>query len=474
MLDVVEDGLALSKLTNDWCFNLSTPQTVERTEIIGAVQAYYQALGKKAPIVLVGQSPWQLIMLKTLLQQGLDRGLEIAVNQPSKDPFAPHGARWLWRELSRTLNEQTTRNVREKLAHSMERGPLDFWSTALKTVLADLPLIGPWSKLTPSLTEEHTQWTKQLELTAKNYFKGDSFPHLEQKYMLEFPFAVPDPVFPNQVRRELVNYAIGNQPGEIRAQVIANLMSPVVSSLYRFFAAPSDLDMSVAEQKEHELKLLGLINITELVFTQSLVGKLPFFEFLAKTVPSFRRSTENWKKVEAMLRLCQATPIVLPFEGVFLACNQPTIQKMDAAYKLHAEDGPALSFSDGFQLYSFHGVRINGSIVDSPTSITVERILHERNVEVRRIMIERFGHARFVKECGAKKIHEDQFGELYRKEFRNQEPLAIVKVKNRTPEPDGSYRDYFIRVPPTMKTAREAVAWTFHMSAKDYFPDEES
>ena len=41
------------------------------------------------------------------------------------------------------------------------------------------------------------------------------------------------------------------------------------------------------------------------------------------------------------------------------------------------------------------------------------------------------------------------------------EPLTVVEVVNSTPEPDGSHRRYFLRVPPDTRTAREAVAWTF-------------
>jgi len=46
----------------------------------------------------------------------------------------------------------------------------------------------------------------------------------------------------------------------------------------------------------------------------------------------------------------------------------------------------------------------------------------------------------------------------------------MVEVRNSTPEPDGSRRTYFLRVPPTMRTAREAVAWTFGLGAVDYRP----
>jgi hypothetical protein len=50
----------------------------------------------------------------------------------------------------------------------------------------------------------------------------------------------------------------------------------------------------------------------------------------------------------------------------------------------------------------------------------------------------------------------------------------MVRVKNSTPEPDGTYKEYFLRVPPTIKTAREAVAWTFEMDENEYKPKFES
>ena len=37
-------------------------------------------------------------------------------------------------------------------------------------------------------------------------------------------------------------------------------------------------------------------------------------------------------------------------------------------------------------------------------------------------------------------------------------------------EPDGSFKDYFIRVPPAMERARQAVAWTFRMQEMEYNP----
>jgi hypothetical protein len=94
----------------------------------------------------------------------------------------------------------------------------------------------------------------------------------------------------------------------------------------------------------------------------------------------------------------------------------------------------------------------------------------EENAEVRRIMIERYGQARYLVDSEAKVIHSDDFGTLYRTEIAHDEPLVMVKVVNSTPESDGSFKDYFLRVPPEMERAKQAVAWTFAKQEAEYGP----
>jgi hypothetical protein len=52
----------------------------------------------------------------------------------------------------------------------------------------------------------------------------------------------------------------------------------------------------------------------------------------------------------------------------------------------------------------------------------------------------------------------------------NDEPIFLLEVINSTREPDGSFKHYWLRVPPTMKTARDAAAWTFDIPADEYAP----
>lgn len=160
---------------------------------------------------------------------------------------------------------------------------------------------------------------------------------------------------------------------------------------------------------------------------------------------------------------------VLFWDWAFVSAKPEYIQR-DEQGRLHCETGAALRYPDGFSVFALHGSRVPEKLVMAPETITVAEIEGEWNVEVRRMMLERYGIQRFLFDSGAKEIHRDDFGILYRKDSRQDEPLVMVKVVNATPEPDGSYRDYFLRVPPTMKRARQAVAWTFAKAENDYSP----
>jgi len=129
-------------------------------------------------------------------------------------------------------------------------------------------------------------------------------------------------------------------------------------------------------------------------------------------------------------------------------------------------------------------------------------INEERNAEIRRVMIEKFGEERYIWERHSKLIGSDAFGRLWRNEqLHNGEPIVMVQLLNSTPEHDGSmsvreaiavfgeeaqvnhdgmvmqlggvpdalrFKSYLLRVPPTCKTPREAVAWTFNKTENEY------
>lgn len=123
-------------------------------------------------------------------------------------------------------------------------------------------------------------------------------------------------------------------------------------------------------------------------------------------------------------------------------------------------------------MHAVNGVRVSENVIRN--AFTLEDIINERNVEVRRVMIDRFGLSKFVTASDAKELHRDECGVLYEIQQKNDEPLVVVQVTNSTPESDGSFRTYHLRVPPRTRTARAGVAWSFGMREEDYQPTRQS
>ncbi|MBX9666023.1 MAG: hypothetical protein K2X93_00335 [Candidatus Obscuribacterales bacterium] len=172
---------------------------------------------------------------------------------------------------------------------------------------------------------------------------------------------------------------------------------------------------------------------------------------------------EGWRKL-----IRYKVPFML-FETCCVLIERPQVQRTDERGRLHSENSCAIKYADGFQLHSWHGVTVPEWIIIDKESITLSMIEAERNTELRRVLIERFGEERFIKESGADIVHEDDCGVLYKKDMTG-EVFTMVRVINSTEEPDGTRRHYFLRVPEEMQTAREAVAWTFGMPPGEYNP----
>jgi hypothetical protein len=170
-----------------------------------------------------------------------------------------------------------------------------------------------------------------------------------------------------------------------------------------------------------------------------------------------------------------------PFEHGAVLLARPSVCRMEEAapgrWRLHADDGPALAWPDGWAIHAWHGIRVPASVIERPETITAEAIAAERNAEVRRAMIERIGWERYLTMSHATTVQADDYGTLLQLPAlpEEDEPLLLVRVTNSTPEPDGSHRDYLLRVPPAVTSAREAVAWTFGVERpEDYVPEVET
>jgi hypothetical protein len=127
---------------------------------------------------------------------------------------------------------------------------------------------------------------------------------------------------------------------------------------------------------------------------------------------------EQAKELEGVQLIMENADGCVPFENCCLVCERPTALNLAevkqwieivtmSVKRLHNESGPALSYSDGWSIFSWYGVEVPEYFITAPHMITIAQIESESNAEVRRLMIERFGKARFISESGAQEIHQD-------------------------------------------------------------------
>ena len=141
--------------------------------------------------------------------------------------------------------------------------------------------------------------------------------------------------------------------------------------------------------------------------------------------------------------------------------------------KVPCQPGELLRFKGQWepQAYSIRGVAVPNWVVEKP--YTAKEALKIVNVEVRRVALERLPLEQVIEEGALRLTSKTEAGELYKEApvgWDSVMSLAFVKVLNSTPEPDGSFKTYWLRVPPAVKNVQQAIAWTFGLDASQYKP----
>lgn len=98
--------------------------------------------------------------------------------------------------------------------------------------------------------------------------------------------------------------------------------------------------------------------------------------------------------------------------------------------------------------------------------VNPQEIIGIPNSELRRAVVELVGYEKIVSE--AITLDESSDGKLLKIKLQEDEDIVLVHVKD--PSTD---REYFLRVPPKMKTAKQARAWTFGFDEADFNPVQE-
>jgi hypothetical protein len=196
-------------------------------------------------------------------------------------------------------------------------------------------------------------------------------------------------------------------------------------------------------------------------------GTAAFADFLCRS--NLYSDAGAWAGMKALFFACG--PFWWTDGTTFFHSRPPLHHAVDAGGVLHDETGPALVYEDGAMVHAWHGRGVSEELFVLRHELTVEMITAERNAERRRVMMEMFGVGDYVLAMGAKAVASDATGTLWRCELPGERhALQLVEVVNSTPEPDGTSKRYFLRVPWWLSTPRDAVAWTFGLSGDAYAP----
>lgn len=162
---------------------------------------------------------------------------------------------------------------------------------------------------------------------------------------------------------------------------------------------------------------------------------------------------------------------VLGSEEAWLV-RKPVLLERDERGRLHNANGPCLQYRDGWSWYAWHGVSVPEKLIMHPEQLTRADWMNEGNMEVRRAIQERLGPECFIEMVGGRQIDVGRRGKLIEIDLGPRDPERVahyVQVQDSSTE-----RHYYLRVPPSISRADEAIAWTFGLSAHDYQPGQET
>ena len=188
-------------------------------------------------------------------------------------------------------------------------------------------------------------------------------------------------------------------------------------------------------------------------------------------------------RLGALSGVVAKTGWLIPMPGAVIVGARPAVLHRDARGDLHNAAGVALAYPDGWGFYAWHGRRVPGWVILSPS---IEAITAEENVEVRRCAIESLGWDRFIAEAGLVPVTAGESKNLAAAHVPDPgnpgqhlvlydvperlwgDRVRLLMCTNGSSERDGTRRRYGLKVPAHISDPVEAAAWTAGLGKDEY------
>jgi hypothetical protein len=209
-------------------------------------------------------------------------------------------------------------------------------------------------------------------------------------------------------------------------------------------------------------------NFSDIAIDPDELASLGVYEYL-RVVVGWEEQTEPLRGLWA---IAKSASWIVPHQHVCWIAERPGALLTDARGRLLCANGPALRYRDGWSVHAWKGVHVPPWMIEHPDWITPYKISDTFEPVLRYTMIDIMTPERFIATGVVACVSKDDTGVLWRKHWGHRGVTigswSAVEVVNGTPEPDGSHKRYVLTVPSQVRTAQEAVAWTYGLSAKQY------
>ena len=180
---------------------------------------------------------------------------------------------------------------------------------------------------------------------------------------------------------------------------------------------------------------------------------------------------EDVEKTVPLMRLAECCGWWILTDIAIGLIDRPLAIHRDDRGELHHDTKPCVEWTDGAALYAVHGVFVKPLVILTPKLITREMVDEESNVDVRRVLIEKYGQLRYLKEVGAEVVHMDNLlldssdptsGDLHRALLRSKDEDQWLVTTDGSPN-----SVYTIPVDSDAKTCAEAHTGLMPLGLKD-------
>lgn len=391
-----------------------------------AVGEIYRALGYVAPTQFIwAEDPIEGAVLATIYPLLMDY-------QTAGPAYRPASGHWLSFFLGQ--NEPSEYEQYKIPPHATSPAYLYFMEAAEK--LSFLSNTGD-----ESLWERLWAHTCALAVRGKEALSHPTRPLLNENDLIRPYQNVFGPVFVRQVVKTVAG-------DSYVAQEFARNQD-LNSRLFQMIELPSYADL--AAHKGWEAIRRQLIRThQQATLTLRNISSLAAFAFLGMLNGTF-----STPQAEALLKSVDSVGQFWHFGDTVIMCPKPTQLHLNPQNRLHAEGRPAVNYSGRYALYANSGEALPEQYGRLPISKWQPQwLLEESDIALRRLMIRQIGYGRICQELPSVSIDRWEDYELLQINDADIEPMMLIKMKCPS-----TGMIHVHRVPPTLHTAREAIAW---------------